>query len=168
MEALVLDLRGNPGGEVSAFVQLAGDFLEPGSVIVTMTDVDGDNTVYRAQQPLPYEFPVALVVDRGTASAAELFAGSLKAHARATVVGERTYGKGGAQAVVASAEKGAVYGTVASFTLPDGSTVQDVGVDADLPWPTGDVEAWEASAARRMPVALCAAIAATARNGLPG
>jgi carboxyl-terminal processing protease len=133
MEALVLDLRGNPGGEMNAFVQLAGDFLEPGSIIATMTDADGDDTVYRAQQPLPYRFPVTLLVDAGTASAAELFAGCLQAHGRATVVGERTYGKGEAQTVVISPDGSALYATVASFTLPDGQRVQGVGVTPDLP-----------------------------------
>jgi carboxyl-terminal processing protease len=130
MTSLVLDLRGNPGGEMNAFIELAGDFLEQGTVIITMTDGDGDETVYRARGDHPYRFPVTLFVDGGTASAAELFAGCLQAHGRAVVVGERTYGKGVAQAVVPS-ERGAVYGTVASFTLPDGARVQGVGVAPD-------------------------------------
>jgi len=151
LTSLVVDLRGNPGGEMNAFLQLAGDFLAPGSVVVTMTDPDGDDTVYRARQPAPYTVPVVLLVDGGTASAAELFAGCLKAHGRAVVVGERTYGKGEAQAVVAS-RKGAVYGTVATFTLPDGRSVQGIGVEPDLPLPSGDVEAWRASASPLLPL----------------
>jgi carboxyl-terminal processing protease len=134
MTSLVLDLRGNPGGEMSAFIELAGDFLEQGTVIITMTDGDGDETVYRARGDHPYRFPVTLLVDGGTASAAELFAGCLQAHGRAVVVGDRTYGKGVAQAVVSS-ERGAVYGTVASFTLPDGARVQGVGVAPDRALP---------------------------------
>jgi carboxyl-terminal processing protease len=166
MESLVLDLRGNPGGEMNAFLQLAGDFLEPGSVLVTMTDPDGDETVYKARQPHPYAFPVAVLVDHGTASAAELFAGCLKAHGRAVVVGERTYGKGEAQAVVASPE-GAVYGTVASFTLPDGLRVHGAGVEPDLRWPSGDLEAWSAEADGRLPPALIGAIALTPQPPSP-
>lgn len=158
MGALILDLRGNPGGEMNAFLQLAGDFLEPGSEIVTMTDVDGDEIVHRARAPHPYAFPLAVLVDRGTASAA-VFAGCLKAHGRATVVGERTYGKGAAQTLVAAPGGGAVYGTVACFTLPDGSVVQGAGVEPDLPYPDGDVEAWKAAAAGRLPAALVDALA---------
>jgi carboxyl-terminal processing protease len=137
MTSLVLDLRGNPGGEMSAFLHLASDFLEQGSELVTMTDVDGDDTIYRAREPRLYGFPLVLLVDRGTASAAELFAGCLQAHGRATVIGERTYGKGSAQALIASSENGAVYGTVASFTLPGGLPVQGVGIEPDLPAPAG-------------------------------
>jgi carboxyl-terminal processing protease len=139
MTSLLLDLRGNPGGEMNAFVQLAGDFLAPGSVVVTMTDTDGDDTVYRARQPAPYLFPVTLLVDAGTASAAELFAGCLQAHGRAVVAGERTFGKGEAQAVVVSAAGDAVYGTVARFTLPDGRTVQGAGIEPDVPWSGGEL-----------------------------
>jgi carboxyl-terminal processing protease len=156
--SLLLDLRGNPGGELGAFIHLAEDFLEPGSIVVTVTDVDGDAMVYTAREPGPIRLPVALLVDAGTASAAELFAGSLKANRRAVVVGARTYGKGVAQMVVASPQGGAVYGAVASFTLPDGSPVQGVGVDPDLPSPGGDLDAWRLLAAARLPGALCDAI----------
>src|SRR5262249_54565165 len=116
MESLLLDLRGNPGGETNAFLQLAGDFLPPGSVLAIMTENDGDEPVFQAQPapPLPYRFPVVLLVDAGTASAAELFAGCLKAHGRALVVGQRTYGKGEAQTFNVSLGGEAVYGTVAS------------------------------------------------------
>jgi carboxyl-terminal processing protease len=150
MSSLILDLRDNPGGEMNAFLQLASDFLEQGSELVTMTDVDGDDTIYRAREPQLYSFPIVLLVDRGTASAAELFAGCLRAHGRAIVIGERTYGKGAAQALVASSEKGAVYGTVASFTLPGGLAVQGVGIEPDLPWPKGECE--------RLPKALLDAV----------
>lgn len=132
MNSLVIDLRGNPGGEMGAFLQLASDFLEPGSLIVTMTEPDGDETAFHARRSNRYSFPVVLLVDSGTASAAEVFAGCLQAHGRALVVGERTYGKAEAQAFVPTGE-GLVYATVATFTLPDGSAVHGVGVEPDLP-----------------------------------
>ena len=162
MSALILDLRGNRGGEMNAFLQLAGDFLEQGSHLVTMTDVDGDDTLYRVREPQLYRFPLVLLVDRGTASAAELFAGCLKAHGRATVVGERTYGKGEAQALVASPEGGAVYGTVARFTLPGGLEVQG-GVEPDLPLPTTDVEAWSTASGRQLAPSFRDVVASVAR-----
>ena len=70
MRALVLDLRDNPGGEMDAFLRLADDFLEPREVLATVTDGDGDATVHRARQADPYSFPLVLLVNRGTASAA--------------------------------------------------------------------------------------------------
>jgi carboxyl-terminal processing protease len=133
IDFLVVDLRGNPGGETSAFVELAGDFLEPGAVIVTMVDADGDEITYRASQPNPYRMPVALLVDGATASAAELFAASLKAHGRATVVGETTYGKGVARSFAATPAGGRVCDAFASFVLPDGERVQGTGVRPHLP-----------------------------------
>ena len=133
MRSLVLDLRGNPGGEMDAFVRLAGDFLEPGSVIVTMTDGDGDLIVYRARQGDPYRFPLIVLVDRLTASAAELFAGCLQSHGRAVIVGETTYGKGVAQGLVPAVHgPGVVYASVASFTLPHGEQIHGVGVCPDV------------------------------------
>jgi carboxyl-terminal processing protease len=135
METLVIDLRGNLGGEVDAAIRLAADFLEPGDLIATIIDGDGDELDCRAHRSNAYSFPLALLVDAHTASAAELFAGSLKAHGRATVVGERTYGKGEAKMVVAAPPGEPTYGTAATFRLPDGGLVQGVGVEPDVAWP---------------------------------
>jgi carboxyl-terminal processing protease len=131
LRELVLDLRGNPGGEETAFVALASDFLDAGSVVVTRIDAEGDETVLRTTRAAAYPWPVTIVVDRRTASAAELFAGCLKAHGRARVVGERTYGKGVGQQVRVTAEGRARAASVVRYRLPDGSEVQGVGVEAE-------------------------------------
>jgi carboxyl-terminal processing protease len=133
MRALVVDLRANPGGEMEVFLRLADDFLEPGAVLAKVKDGDGDETVHRARQSDPYAFPLVLLVNAGTASAAELFAGCLKSHGRAVVVGETTYGKGAVQALVGSAAgDGASYSTVATVRLPSGEEVQGCGVRPDV------------------------------------
>lgn len=133
MRALVIDLRGSPGGEMDAFLRLAGDFLPAGAVLATMTDGDGDEVVYRARQEDPYAFPLVVLVDRTTASAAELFAGCLQSHGRAVIVGETTYGKGVAQSYVPALHgEGFVYASVASFVLPQGEVIQGVGVSPDV------------------------------------
>lgn len=131
--ALVLDLRGCPGGELTSAIELAGDFLPEGSVVATVTDEEGDDTVYRSQQEHPYTMPVVVLVDGGTASAAEVFAGALQANGRALVAGERTFGKGAAQQVLPAAHGPGVYhATVATVTLPDGRALQGAGVEPDI------------------------------------
>jgi carboxyl-terminal processing protease len=169
MESLLVDLRGNPGGEMHSSIQLAGDFLEPGSVIATMTDADGDDVVYRSPPGSTTRCPVVLLVDRGTASAAELFAGSLKAHGRATVVGARTYGKGDVQAVVVSSENEAIYGTAGRVTLAGGLPIQGHGVNPDLPWPSRGIEAPGAETSGRLPTSIRNAILSLkpSDSGLP-
>jgi carboxyl-terminal processing protease len=133
MRSLILDLRGCPGGDLDACLRLLDDFLEKGSALATVLEPDGDEAVFVARQGNPYQFPLALIIDRGTASAAELFAGCLKAHGRAVLVGETTYGKGSIQKLVAGfAEPGAHYATVASFTLPNGEAVEGRGVYPDV------------------------------------
>lgn len=136
MSALVLDLRHCPGGELIAAIALASDFLDEGAEIAVVVDGDGDETVYRARQERLYAFPLAILVDGETASAAEVFAGCLKAHGRAAVLGERTRGKGTAQQLLPGfTEPGAHYATVASVRLPGGEAIEGRGVlpDVELP-----------------------------------
>jgi carboxyl-terminal processing protease len=133
VSAMIVDLRGCPGGELVAALELAGDFLSHGALIATARDAEGDETVYRAQQETPYSFPLVVLVDGDTASAAEIFAGALQAHGRALVVGQRTRGKGTAQKVLPGSDRpGARYATVASFTLPDGRPLDGRGVQPDV------------------------------------
>lgn len=133
LRALIVDLRGNPGGELQAAVALAGDFLENGSEIVTLTDADGDATVRVARGEPLYRLPLAVLIDAGTASAAELFAGCLQAHGRAAIVGETSHGKGTAQRLLAPTDgSGSIYATVAWCALPGGALVDGVGVRPDV------------------------------------
>lgn len=131
MRALIVDLRDNPGGDVMSALELAGDFLEPGALMATLVDADGDETEYRARAGTAWGFPLVVLVNRGTASAAELFAGCLKANGRAVIVGERTYGKGVVQ-VVAEREGGGVECvSVARCLLPGGVEIEGVGVEPE-------------------------------------
>jgi carboxyl-terminal processing protease len=121
-DGVVFDLRGCPGGELGAAIELARDLLPEGAVIVSLVDGDGDVLVHRARGDA-YGGAVFVLVDAGTASAAEVFAGCLKAHGRAVILGHRTYGKGVARAWV----NGAMV-DVARVMLPDGSAL-DGGVE---------------------------------------
>ncbi len=132
IRALVLDLRGCPGGDLDACLQLADDFLPPDTLVAWRDDPDGDCTALRARQDDPYPYPLAVLVDGDTASAAEILAGSLQAHGRALLIGERTCGKATAQAVCPGPES-AHYCSVASFRLPDGSSFENRGLQPDAP-----------------------------------
>lgn len=130
---LVLDLRGCPGGEWLALVEAAADFLEPGALVATLRDAEGDETPHRARGEHPCRLPMIVLVDGRTASAAELFAGVMQAHGRARVAGERTRGKGVAQALFpGQAGEGATLCTVADVLLPGGRSITGVGVAPDL------------------------------------
>ncbi|MEZ4297657.1 MAG: S41 family peptidase [Polyangiaceae bacterium] len=98
--SLVIDLRGNPGGAFSAFVEAASLFLPAGTKIATFVDAEGDRTPHLCFTEEPCELPVVLIVDEQTASAAELFAECLSVHERATLVGGPMYGKRTAQRMI--------------------------------------------------------------------
>jgi carboxyl-terminal processing protease len=131
MSALVLDLRGNPGGDVEACLRVAEEFLPAGAILATALEDDGDEVVHRTREDGAYALPLAVLVDQRTASAAEICAGCLQAHGRAVVVGARTYGKGLAQHLVPAAG-GVLMATAARYRLPGGAEIEGVGVSPDL------------------------------------
>jgi len=133
MRALVLDLRCNPGGDADAALRIADAFVDRGSPLSRTRDNDGDETVQRARQPGAHDFPVVVLVDGSTASAAEVLAGALRHAGRATIVGERTYGKGAVQQLIPDpAGEGVLLATIASFMLPAGTPIEGRGVAPDL------------------------------------
>lgn len=137
IRALVLDLRGNPGGDTEAALRLASAFLPRGTVMLRARDRDGDERDVVARGGQAYRWPLRIVVDGGTASAAELFVGALQHAARATVVGQPTYGKATAQRATGHADGALRYGTVRSYQLPDGRCIDGVGLAPDVAVPSG-------------------------------
>jgi len=131
--ALVIDLTGNRGGDMKAALRLADAFLPEGSPLCVVVEADGDERVERARTAAWTSLPLVVLVDRGTASAAELFAGALQVNGRAILLGERTYGKGTAQRVTASEDgAGAAYRTAATLLLPDGRAIDGAGLAPDV------------------------------------
>lgn len=128
LRGLILDLAGCPGGDVEASLSLAGDFLPEGSELAILREADGDETLHKSVAEAPFSFPMAIVVDEHTASAAEVLAGCLAFHGRAVLVGSKTFGKGAAQQVLTS-ENGALHtASFAELLLPDGTRIEGVGL----------------------------------------
>ncbi|MCD8545756.1 S41 family peptidase [Candidatus Woesebacteria bacterium] len=123
-EALILDLRGNPGGYFSAAIYAASEFLEPGDVVVQQQDRDENTQSYTVQREgLLKEIPVVVLVNEGSASASEILAGALQKNQRATIIGENTFGKGTAQDVIDYADGSSLHITVYKWLLPDGTWI---------------------------------------------
>ena len=93
VRSIAIDLRGNPGGELSAALDLASELLPTGTVLARLVDADGDEEPLTTSRAPRFHQPVVVFVDRFTASAAEIFAAGLRHAGRATIVGEPTYGK---------------------------------------------------------------------------
>jgi carboxyl-terminal processing protease len=132
MRALLLDLRDNPGGDLGAAARLCGDFLSPGTVVVRLDDGEGGVTVVRAPEGEPYRVPLVILVNEGTASAAEVVAACLKSEGRAVIVGAPTFGKGLVQALGAAEGRGVRAGSVGRALTGAGGEIEGVGVEPDL------------------------------------
>lgn len=131
MEALVLDLRFNPGGLLGAAVEVAGEFL-PGGALVVYTEGRSPTAARRYLAPgkghKPRSYPLAVLVNGSSASAAEIVAGALKDTGRALLVGETTFGKGSVQSVVSLPDGSAVRLTTAKYYTPGKQLIHEKGV----------------------------------------
>ena len=135
VRGLVLDLRGNPGGLVGQARCVADLFLDAGRVVATLERVDGRSEPYETREPRRTRLPLVALVDERTTSAAELLAAALRAHGRALVVGQRTYGKATVQDAFPWAEglPVLVYRTVGTYTVgPQRQALHLVGLVPDL------------------------------------
>jgi carboxyl-terminal processing protease len=130
--AIVLDLRGNAGGDLDATVALARALLPDGAVVARVDDGDGDAAAPRAVGAPQCLVPFVALVDGGTASAAELIVASLQHHARAVVVGVRTYGKGWAWRVQVGPDGKPSVDASARWWRPDGTSVEGTGIEPDV------------------------------------
>ncbi len=132
LKGLVLDLRGNPGGVLESGVAVADAFLDHG-VIVTADGRTPDARFRMDATPgdVLAGAPMVVLVDEGTASAAEIVAGALKDHGRAEIVGQRTYGKGTVQTVM-PLSRGALKLTTSRYFTPSGMSINGRGILPDL------------------------------------
>jgi carboxyl-terminal processing protease len=122
-KALVFDLRGNPGGLVREAQLVASGFIPEGTVVSTRGRAVSPQTLKATGDPVAGRLPMVVLVDRGTASSAEIVTGALKDTDRAEVVGTRTFGKGVFQEVVPLENGGALDITVGQYFTPNGTNL---------------------------------------------
>lgn len=121
VNSVILDLRGNPGGYFDAAVFLASDFVPRGSIIALQRGRDTKDKEYPTyNEPMLANVPLVILVNGSSASASEIFAGAMQHYKKATVVGEKTYGKGTAQIVMPLSGGSSLHVTVSKWLLPDG------------------------------------------------
>ncbi|MDL2272915.1 hypothetical protein LJC23_07805 [Desulfovibrio sp. OttesenSCG-928-I05] len=131
-ERLVLDLRGNPGGDMNAAVTCASLFLDAGNIVSILVNREGQEEVRRAGQAADFRMPVAIWQDRFTASAAEVFIAAITRNGRGKSLGQRSFGKGLSQRAVGSGNGGVFILTTAKLLQPDGEAYHGIGLEPDL------------------------------------
>lgn len=134
MEGLVLDLRNNPGGLLNQAVSVSSLFLDGGEVVSTRGRRDEDVQRYNARrgERLP-NVPIVVLINGGSASAAEIVAGALKDHDRGIVLGEASFGKGSVQSVIPlGPQQGAIRLTTSRYYTPSNASIQGAGIEPDI------------------------------------
>jgi len=133
LEGLVLDLRDNPGGVLQASVSVADAFLEDGLIVYTSGRLPSSHLKYRASgKDTLAGKPIVILINGGSASAAEIVAGALKDHSRATLIGATSYGKGSVQSVMPLDDHRAIKLTTAYYYTPNGASIHNIGIEPDM------------------------------------
>lgn len=132
---LVIDLRGNPGGYLDSAIRISSWFIDKGDVVLSEESLIGEKEkVFRSYGPRLFSDKLSLVVlvDGGSASASEILAGALRSHKIATIVGEKTFGKGSVQELVKITDDTSLKVTVANWLTPDGISISKQGITPDV------------------------------------
>jgi len=132
---LIIDVRGNPGGYLDSAINIASWFIDQGKIIVSESTGDESKLKsYRSHGPNVFNDNMSMIVliDGGSASASEILAGALSEHGVATLVGEKTYGKGSVQELIKITNETSLKVTVANWLTPNGKSISLEGLDPDV------------------------------------
>lgn len=124
LQGLVIDLRGNPGGLLNEAVNVSDKFLQKGQIVVSQRGRAFPDQIYRSPKGSDAKYPIVILVNRNTASAAEIVSGALQDHDRALIVGETTFGKGLVQTVFPISENTGLALTTFHYYTPSGRLIQ--------------------------------------------
>ena len=130
IKGLVLDLRNNPGGVLQASVGVVDAFIDQGRIVYTEGRIEGNDMEFMATtNTVAGDVPLVILINNGSASASEIVAGALQDHARAIVMGTRSFGKGSVQTVMPLGEQRAIKLTTSLYFTPSGRSIQAQGID---------------------------------------
>jgi len=133
LKGLILDLRNNPGGLLDQAVKVSDEFLNEGLIVYTGGRLKSQDMRFEAHMNTrPHSYPIVVLVNEGSASAAEIVAGALQDHKRAVVVGVKTFGKGSVQTVMPLRNGAALRLTTALYYTPSGRSIQAKGIEPDI------------------------------------
>ena len=131
MEGLILDLRANPGGNLSSVVNISKMLLPEGLIVYT-EDRDGNRDEYYCDGSREIEVPMVVLVDGNSASASEILAGAIKDYGVGTLLGTTTFGKGIVQRPIEMSDGSAVKLTISSYYTPNGINIHGIGIEPDV------------------------------------
>lgn len=131
MKGLILDLRGNPGGNLNTVCDIAREILPKGLIVYT-EDKDGKHSEYTCDGTKEMKEPLVVLVDSGSASASEILAGAVKDYGIGTLVGTTTFGKGIVQRIISLSDGSAVKLTVSNYYTPNGNNIHKIGIEPDI------------------------------------
>lgn len=146
LKGLVLDLRNNPGGVLRSSVDVAGLFMDGGTVVYTEGRLPNSQMHFNAEAVDSTDgTPLVVLINSGSASASEIVAGALQDHSRAVIMGTRSFGKGSVQTVLPISDSRAVKLTTALYFTPDGRSIQAEGIEPDIEIERAKVTAYDSS-----------------------
>jgi carboxyl-terminal processing protease len=133
IKGYVLDLRNNPGGLLTQAINITDFFLDDGEIVSTKgRNVSETRKFFARKGDEVKGKPIVVLINNGSASAAEIFAGALKDHKRAIILGENSYGKGSVQSIIPLKNGGGIRLTISKYYLPSGKSISEVGVTPDI------------------------------------
>ena len=133
LAGLVIDVRNNPGGLLDQAVKVSDLFLEQGEIVSTRSRNEEDTIKYSATRgDIAKDLPIVVMINEGSASAAEILSGALQDHHRAVILGEKSFGKGSVQTVIPLRNNGAMRITTARYYTPSGRSIQAKGIEPDV------------------------------------
>ena len=133
IKGYVLDLRNNPGGLLTQAISITDFFLDDGEIVSTKgRNISETRKFFARRGDETKGKPLVVLINNGSASASEIFAGALKDHKRAIILGESSYGKGSVQSIIPLRNGGGMRLTISKYYLPSGKSISEVGVTPDI------------------------------------
>lgn len=132
VKGIILDLRNNPGGLLTASIDVASYFVDQKTILVEKGKDGQEKKQESSQSPILKNIPLTVLVNEGSASASEIVAGALQDYKRGKIIGEKSFGKGSVQDVVELSDQSTIHITTQLWLTPNGRTINQIGISPDI------------------------------------